>query len=97
MDVNEIDREIYKGDPYEEVSRRIHNPKLQIEETVVLPRIYFDYFYWLIEIGVDSDWMISQCEEMRREQSLSEMLCHYLYQTRQMRSEKGLSAPPWLP
>jgi len=96
MGLDHFDADLYRGNPYEEKSRYVSNPTRATKEIVVLPRIYWDYLDWLIGIGASMDEMISVCEEVRRDQSLSEMLAHYLYQGCQMRREAGLPLPSWL-
>jgi hypothetical protein len=96
MSLDHFDADIYHGDPYEENSRFVLNPTRATKEIVTLPKIYWDYLDWLVEIGASMDEMIAACEEVRRDQSLSEMLVHYLYQGCQMRRDSGLSLPSWL-
>lgn len=96
MGLLEIRTEVYIGDPHELLGRFVVNAFGQ-KESIVMPKLHWDYLDWLVSIGSDMDDYIKNCDRERGDVPLGDALQSWLYYAYESREEDGLPRPSWLP
>lgn len=96
MGLDEIHKDVYTGDPNEMLGRFITDA-FGNKQNVIMPKIHWDYFDWLLSIGADMEGIVVESDMLRETSTLGESLQFHLHQIYQHREHEGLPRPSWMP
>lgn len=96
MGLDELHKDVYEGDPNEMLGRFITDA-FGNKQNVIMPKIHWDYFDWLLSIGADMEGIVVESDMLRENSTLGESLQFHLHQIYQHREHEGLPRPSWMP
>ena len=68
-----------------------------IDETIILPKNYWEYVDWLVDNGIDIQEWITECDKHRDEKTLSENFMEWLHWDECERHREGSLTPSNIP